>query len=82
MVRVYSWFIRFNSFVYIFDNVYFNSMKYCEKCEKEVIGRHEHCPECDSAPREHELRNYDLIWGDGEIWCLKCEIKVRNFDRG
>lgn len=57
-------------------------MKYCEKCEKEVWGPHKHCPECDSSPDKHELRDYDLIWGDGEIWCPDCEIKVRNFDRG
>lgn len=41
------------------------------------------CPneECRSLPREQEMRNYDLMWGDADIYCLKCGSFVRYWDR-
>lgn len=38
------------------------------------------CPNCKTN-KYAELRNYDLTWGDGDIYCKKCEIKIRNWDR-
>lgn len=29
-----------------------------------------------------EVRNYDPIWKDGEVWCCDCGKKVRNWDAG
>lgn len=41
-----------------------------------------YCPKCGSPPNEHEVRNYDLIWGDGDIHCCICGTYVRGYDRG
>lgn len=39
------------------------------------------CPECNSI--EHsELRHYDPIWQDGEVWCKQCNVFVRHYDAG
>lgn len=39
------------------------------------------CPKCDSS--EHtERRNYDMMWGEAELWCGKCNEYIRELDYG
>jgi uncharacterized Zn finger protein (UPF0148 family) len=38
------------------------------------------CPECGST--EFELKNYSMMWHDGEIYCAKCGKYIRLFDAG
>jgi hypothetical protein len=40
------------------------------------------CPKCGSEPEDHELRNYDPVWRDGDIYCKKCGTRVRTYDAG
>lgn len=57
---------------------------WCTKCGDwaGLMGPHKHCPKCDSPPKEHELRNHDLIWHDGDVYCTRCETRVRSWDAG
>lgn len=57
--------------------------KYCMPCEKYFeYGNHKHCPKCNSAPDRHELRNYNMMWHDGDIYCMDCGTYVRMWDAG
>lgn len=38
------------------------------------------CPKCGAEPKDQEVRNYDPIWRDGEVFCVKCGTKVRDYD--
>lgn len=38
------------------------------------------CPECGST--EFEMRNYSMMWHDGDIHCAKCGRFIRRFDAG
>jgi hypothetical protein len=38
------------------------------------------CPECGSE--QFELRNYSMIWHDGDIHCARCGKFIRCFDAG
>jgi len=38
------------------------------------------CPKCGASPEEHTVQNYDILWGDGDVVCTKCDTKVRNYD--
>jgi len=40
------------------------------------------CKKCGSLPDDHELRNFDRMWGDGDVYCLKCGTRVRSYDSG
>ena len=40
------------------------------------------CPKCDSLPSEHEVREYDMMWHDGDVYCRKCGSYVRMYDAG
>lgn len=40
------------------------------------------CPKCNSTPCNHEVRNYDLMWHDGDVHCKKCGAYVRTYDAG
>lgn len=40
------------------------------------------CPKCDAPPSEHEVRNHDLMWHDGDVHCTKCGAYVRAYDAG
>jgi hypothetical protein len=45
------------------------------------LHRGKACPECGST--DHlTVRNYDSVWRDGEVWCSRCEVFVRNYDAG
>lgn len=41
-----------------------------------------HCPVCDSTSRDHEVRGYNMMWGDGDVYCMKCGAYVRMWDSG
>lgn len=38
------------------------------------------CPKCGSPPSDHQLREYDPKFHDGEVYCLKCGAYVRYWD--
>lgn len=38
------------------------------------------CPNCGSD--DLELRDYDMKWHDGEIYCNDCGTHVRTYDAG
>lgn len=40
------------------------------------------CPKCGSTPDKHEVRNYNPIWRDGDVYCMVCNTKVRDYDAG
>ncbi len=46
-----------------------------------VSDKH-HCPNCNASPKKFELRDYSLVWHDGEIWCTACETFIRHWDAG
>jgi hypothetical protein len=54
----------------------------CLKCNTVVILRHVHCPKCSSPPNEHEVRDYDETWRDGNVYCNLCGAFVRFYDAG
>lgn len=55
---------------------------FCDKCQKSYLFVHVHCPKCDSGPQDHEVRNYDMMWHDGDVYCVKCGTYVRSYDAG
>lgn len=57
--------------------------KFCEPCGVVVNSiLHKHCPKCGSSPRRHEIRNYSMMWHDGDIHCIDCGTYVRGYDAG
>jgi hypothetical protein len=40
------------------------------------------CPKCGAPPANQEVRNYDEIWRDGDVYCMKCNTRVRSYDAG
>lgn len=54
----------------------------CKKCDAPATINHLHCPECGSPPSDHEVRNYDMMWHEGDIHCSKCNTFVRYYDAG
>lgn len=38
------------------------------------------CPQCGGT--EFELRNYSMMWHDGDIHCAKCGKFIRSYDAG
>jgi len=38
------------------------------------------CPKCGST--EFEMRNYSMMWHDGDIHCARCGEFIRVFDAG
>jgi hypothetical protein len=39
------------------------------------------CPKCSKSD-SLERRYYDMMWGEAELWCTHCEVKVRDLDFG
>jgi hypothetical protein len=60
--------------------------KFCNRCKtknpKHIEKYCRYCPKCGSDPSHHEMRNYSMIWHEGDIFCLKCDSFVRSFDAG
>lgn len=46
-----------------------------------LINTYKTCPQCGKTDAL-EVLNYDLMWHDGEVWCTRCEVKVREYDAG
>jgi hypothetical protein len=40
------------------------------------------CPVCDSSSSNHEVRNHSIMFGDGDVYCLRCGAFVRYWDSG
>ncbi len=38
------------------------------------------CPKCGSTPKDHEMRDFDPRFRDGDIYCTKCGGYVRMWD--
>lgn len=57
--------------------------KPCDKCNgRFYYAHHKHCPKCGSSPRDHEVRNYSMMWHEGDVYCIKCDTYVRDYDAG
>ena len=52
-----------------------------KKEDQKVISK-DHCPKCGSPPSEHEVRDYNLDWHDGKVYCKPCGAFVRDWDAG
>ncbi len=46
------------------------------------IGPWNSCPHCGADKSHQEVRNYDMMWGDGDVYCTKCGKRVRSWDSG
>lgn len=40
------------------------------------------CPHCGADPSYFVVRNYSMMWQDGDVVCTKCETRVRGYDAG
>lgn len=40
------------------------------------------CPNCGAPPSEQEVRNYSMMWHDGDVHCTRCGTRVRSYDAG
>lgn len=45
-----------------------------------AISKHQACPSCGGT--NFEVRNYDLMWHDGDVHCVDCGAFVRIYDAG
>lgn len=54
----------------------------CQQCQTADTYLMRHCPKCKACPQHQEVRNYSLMWHDGDVHCIKCEAFVRSFDAG
>jgi len=54
-----------------------------EELEKinEVFRPKDRCPKCGKK-KHTERRNYDMMWGEAELWCGKCNVFIRDMDFG
>ena len=44
-------------------------------------GHPQKCPKCGAGPDKWEIRDYDMLWHDGEIYC-ECGQYIRMYDAG
>jgi hypothetical protein len=74
-----------NELLAIRDNAisYDELLKLADASGKKDSGSfHEHCPKCGADPSKHEVRNYSMMWHEGDVYCLMCNTFVRSFDAG
>jgi hypothetical protein len=45
-----------------------------------LINTADRCPQCSGT--NFTVRDYSLLWHDGEVWCLDCNVFVRSYDAG
>lgn len=46
-------------------------------------GKATPCPKCgDTDPEHREMRNYSMMWHEGDIHCTNCGAFIRLFDAG
>ena len=57
---------------------------FCDKCNVEIDSpyTHKHCPKCNAPPSKQEIRNYSMMWHDGDVYCSVCNTYVRRYDAG
>jgi hypothetical protein len=46
-----------------------------------AINTYKVCPKCGQTDAL-EVRNYDEMFRDGEVWCARCNEYVRGYDAG
>ena len=46
------------------------------------VPKYRLCKNCGSHPKDHEVRDFDRMWGDGKVYCKICGEFVRHFDTG
>jgi hypothetical protein len=46
-----------------------------------LINTYKPCPKCNQTD-QLEVRKYNMMWHDGEVWCKRCEVYVRSYDAG
>lgn len=44
------------------------------------INTYEKCPKCGGT--NFEVRNYNMMWQDGDVYCKDCNVYVRGYDAG
>lgn len=44
------------------------------------INTYQKCPKCGGT--NFEVRNYDRMWQDGDVYCIDCNVYVRGYDAG
>lgn len=44
------------------------------------INLYKKCPQCGGT--NFEVRNYDMMWQDGDVYCIPCNFYVRGYDAG
>lgn len=54
----------------------------CSVCHKEDTYLNQHCSKCGACPQYQEIRDYSMMWHDGEIHCTRCGNFIRDFDAG
>lgn len=47
-----------------------------------LASNSKNCPRCGAPPSEHEVRDYDPVWRDGNVHCKICGSYVRGYDAG
>ena len=50
--------------------------------EASKAGPQVNCPQCGAGREDQQVYNYDPLWGDGELVCMKCNTRVRYWDGG
>lgn len=40
------------------------------------------CPHCGAGPEKQTVKNRNMLFGDGDVYCTVCGKKVRDFDSG
>jgi hypothetical protein len=45
-----------------------------------MINTYQKCPSCGGT--NFEVRNYSLMWHDGDVYCKDCDVYVRGYDAG
>jgi hypothetical protein len=58
----------------------------CNKCKiknpKHSENNCPNCPKCGADPSHYEMRNYSMMWHEGDIYCTLCDTFIRYFDAG
>jgi uncharacterized Zn finger protein (UPF0148 family) len=44
------------------------------------INTYKKCPKCGGT--NFEVRNYSMMWHDGDVYCVPCNQYVRGYDAG
>lgn len=47
-----------------------------------IVCPNEDCPESKKERSEHVVKNYSMMWHDGDIHCAVCDTYIRMYDAG